>query len=156
MIRSAGILLYRVTGSNVEVLLGHMGGPLWASKDAGAWSIPKGVIDARDSDELAAATREFREEMGHPVPAGPRLDLGVFRQNSKKEVHVWAVEGDLDPATCRSNTFSMEWPPRSGQRQEFPEIDRAEWLPFEVAIDKVVAGQRAVLDALWSRLTAKI
>lgn len=156
MNRSAGLLLYRTVSSElatelqvvVEVLLGHMGGPLWAHKDDGAWSIPKGLVDANDADEWAAAQREFSEEMGQRVPAGPTVDLGVFRQNRGKEIHIWALEGDIDAAPCSSNSFETEWPPKSGRIQAFPEIDRAEWFDLDVAQNKVVAGQRQVLDAL--------
>jgi len=157
MNRSAGLLLYRTSPGDaaamLEVLLGHMGGPLWVGKDDGAWSIPKGTVEADDTDEWAAAQREFNEEMGQQVPAGPAIDLGVFRQNRAKEIHIWALEGDMDPAQCSSNNFQMEWPPKSGRVQEFPEIDRAAWLDLEVARSKVVAGQRQVLGALGKYLS---
>lgn len=132
-----------------------MGGPLWARKDAGAWSIPKGIVDAADGDERAAARREFTEEMGHPVPAGAEVDLGVFRQNRGKEIHIWAVLGDLDATRCSSNDFEMEWPPKSGRVQSFPEVDRAEWFGLATAHDKVIVGQRQVLDALRDHLLAQ-
>ncbi len=152
MNRSAGLLLYRTGPERVEVLLGHMGGPLWVRKDDGAWSIPKGLVDPDDADEWAAAQREFSEEMGHPAPDGASIDLGVFRQNRGKEIHIWALEGDIDAAQCSSNDFEMEWPPKSGRMQAFPEIDRAEWFVLEAASEKVVAGQRQVLDALSEHL----
>lgn len=135
-------------------MIGHLGGPYWARKDAGAWSIPKGLVDPEvDVDEFAAASREFEEEMGHSVPAGDCADLGVFEQSRRKEIHIWAVEGDIDASTCTSNSFEMEWPPKSGQQQSFLEIDRAEWFSIDVASDKVVAGQRPVLDALINHLS---
>jgi predicted NUDIX family NTP pyrophosphohydrolase len=145
--RSAGIVLYRVRGARLEVLLGHMGGPFWARKDDGAWSIIKGEHDA-DEDAFAAARREFAEETGCDVPSGRTLDLGELRQPSGKRVRAWAIEGELDPATVRSATFALEWPPHSGRRQEFAEIDRAEWLDTAVARRKLVKGQRPFLDLL--------
>lgn len=157
MNRSAGLLLYRTMSGDVaisfEVLLGHMGGPLWAGKDDRAWSIPKGLVDADDTDEWATAQREFSEEMGQRVPAGPAVDLGVFKQNRGKEIHIWALEGDMDAAQCSSNNFEMEWPPKSGRVQTFPEIDRAAWFDLNVAHDKVIAGQQQVLDALGEHLS---
>jgi predicted NUDIX family NTP pyrophosphohydrolase len=145
--RSAGLLLYRVRDGAPEVLLGHMGGPFWARKDERAWSIPKGEY-GDDEDPLAAARREFAEETGSPPPDGAALPLGEVRQSGGKRVVAWALEGDLDPATVRSNTFVMEWPPRSGRQQEFPEIDRAAWFDLDAARRKVVKGQVALLDAL--------
>jgi predicted NUDIX family NTP pyrophosphohydrolase len=146
--RSAGIVLYRLAGGRLEVLLGHMGGPLWVRKDAGAWSIPKGEYGA-DEDPFAAACREFREELGVPVPVGTTfIDLGEVRQAGGKIVRAWAVPGDLDPADVVSNTFEMEWPPRSGTTGTFPEIDRAAWFDLPTAHDKIVAGQRPLLDRL--------
>jgi predicted NUDIX family NTP pyrophosphohydrolase len=150
--RSAGLVLYRVRDGAPEVLLGHMGGPFWARKDEHAWSIPKGE-HGDDEDPLAAARREFAEETGSPAPDGEPLALGEVRQSGGKRVVAWAVEGDLDPATVRSNTFAMEWPPRSGRRQEFPEIDRAAWFALPVARAKVVKGQVPLLDALERVLT---
>jgi predicted NUDIX family NTP pyrophosphohydrolase len=156
MNRSAGLLLYHTTpgdlAMNFEVLLGHMGGPLWARKDDRAWSIPKGLVNADDCDEWATAQREFSEEMGQQIPAGPTIDLGIFRQNRGKEIHIWALKGDLDTALCSSGDFEMEWPPKSGRVQAFPEIDRAAWFDLDVAQNKVVAGQRQVLDALAKHL----
>lgn len=148
---SAGIVLHRRHGAGVEVLLGHMGGPYWARKDAGAWSIPKGEV-ADGDDDLATARREFAEELGQPVPDGPLVDLGRFVQSSRKHLHIWAVEGDLDPSNCVSNTFEIEWPPRSGRLAEFPEIDRFEWFSVETARSRVVAGQQQVVDALVAHL----
>ena len=145
---SAGILLYRrAAGGGLEVLAGHMGGPFWARKDAGAWSIPKGE-HGPDDDPLAAARREFAEELGSPVPATELVPLGTVRQSGGKVLTVWAGEGDLDATAAHSNTFALEWPPRSGRTQEFPEIDRAEWLPVDVAREKLVRGQVAYLDRL--------
>ena len=133
------------------MLAGHMGGPFWARKDAGAWSIPKGE-HGPDDDPLAAARREFEEELGSPVPATELVPLGSVRQSGGKVLTVWAGEGDLDAAAARSNTFSLEWPPRSGRMQEFPELDRAEWLPVDVAREKLVRGQVAYLDRLLEHL----
>ena len=149
--RSAGLLVFRRADAGVEVLLGHMGGPFWARKDDGAWSIPKGEYD---SDELpqAAARREFTEELGLPPPEAELLDLGEVRQSGGKTVMVWAVEGDLDPADVVPGTFEMEWPPKSGRVREFPEIDRAGWFGLDAARAKVVAAQRAFLDRLAQRI----
>jgi predicted NUDIX family NTP pyrophosphohydrolase len=129
-----------------------MGGPFWARKDERAWSIPKGEHpDAEDA--LAAARREFAEETGTPPPDGPTLDLGEVRQSGGKRVTAWAVEGDLDLASVKSNTFLLEWPPRSGRRQEFPEIDRAGWFDLDTARRKIVKGQVALVDRLEERLS---
>ncbi|MER7450647.1 NUDIX domain-containing protein [Nocardia beijingensis] len=145
---SAGVLLFRRNSDGaVEVLLGHMGGPFWARKDLGAWSIPKGEYEPEAEDAEAAASREFAEELGLPVPAGRWLPLGEVRY-SKKVLTVWAVEGDLDPAAVVPGTFQLEWPPRSGRLAEFPEVDRAEWFDAHTARDKLVAGQRPCLDRL--------
>lgn len=124
-----------------------MGGPFWARKDLGAWSIPKGEYEPEAEDAEAAASREFAEELGLPVPAGRWLPLGEVRY-SKKVLTVWAVEGDLDPAAVTPGTFQLEWPPRSGRLAEFPEVDRAEWFDAHTARDKLVAGQRPCLDRL--------
>ncbi len=149
---SAGLLLYRRTGDGVvEVLIGHMGGPFWARKDDGGWSIPKGEYEPGD-DPFQAALREFEEELGSPCPAGSFQPLGEVRQPSGKRLTVWAGEGDLDCSTARSNTFSMEWPKGSGTMQEFPEIDRAEWFPVDVARSKVLKGHVVFLDRLLERL----
>jgi predicted NUDIX family NTP pyrophosphohydrolase len=144
-VRSAGVLLFRGAGAQVEVLIGHMGGPFWARKDAGAWSIPKGECEPGE-DELTAARREFQEELGLPVPSGPLLPLGSARQSTGKVVTVWALEGDLDPAAVVPGTFEMEWPRGSGRLREFPEIDRVGWFDVGQAREKLVGGQRVFLD----------
>lgn len=133
--KSAGLLMYRVRDGRLEVLLVHPGGPYWTRKDAGAWFIPKGEVDAGE-DEAAAAIREFTEETGL-TPHGPFVMLGAVRHKSGKTVTAWAFEGDCDPAALTSNTFSMEWPPRSGKQREFPEIDRAEFLDVKAAKQKM-------------------
>jgi predicted NUDIX family NTP pyrophosphohydrolase len=149
--RSAGILLHR-RGSNGEreVLLVHPGGPFWAKKDAGVWSIPKGEYDDGE-DAWAAALREFAEEIGAPPPDGDLVDLGEVRQRSGKTVVAWALEGDADVAAIRSNTFTMEWPPRSGTMREFPEIDRAGWFGPDEAREKILPAQAPLLDRLDER-----
>jgi predicted NUDIX family NTP pyrophosphohydrolase len=146
--RSAGILLYRHTGGKgIEVLLVHPGGPFFARRDAGAWSVPKGLYE--DGEEpLAAARREFSEELGSTCPDGPAIDLGEVRQRSGKRVTAWAVEGDLDADAITSNTFTMEWPPRSGRTQEFPEVDRAGWFVLDEARVKILAAQAEFLERL--------
>lgn len=144
---SAGILLHRVQAGSVQVLIGHPGGPFWAGKDDGAWTIPKGEYDASE-DPWAAARREFAEELGCRVPDGPRTDLGSLKQPSGKLLTVFAVQADLDITDARSNTFTVEWPPRSGRLQEFPELDRVAWLPSEHARSKLLKGQREFLDRL--------
>lgn len=146
-VRSAGVLLYRHRDQGLEVWLAHMGGPFWARKDAHAWSIPKGEY-AEDEDPRAAALREFAEEMGTPAPAADYLGLGDFRQPSGKIITVFTAEADFQPERIVSNTFPLEWPKGSGHIQDFPEIDRAEWLPARVARDKLVKGQIPILDAL--------
>jgi predicted NUDIX family NTP pyrophosphohydrolase len=149
---SAGILLYRRTADGaLEVLLGHMGGPFWAKKDVGAWSIPKGEY-GEGEDAFATAQREFLEELGSPVPTADFTPLGEVRQSGGKLLTVWAAEGDLDVTTAVSNTFTIEWPPRSGRMQEFPEIDRAEWVALDVAREKLVKGQLPFLDRLVTNL----
>ena len=144
--RSAGLLAFRRRPAGPEVLLGHMGGPFWARKEKGAWSIPKG-LPLPGEVLLAAARREAREETGLD-PAGPFLPLTPIRQAGGKEVHAWAVETDCDPATLRSNSFDLEWPPRSGQRQTFPELDRFAWLTLLEAKRLIVRGQVALLEEL--------
>jgi len=144
---SAGLLLYRAHGGVVEVLIAHPGGPFWARKDDGAWSIPKGEYDDGD-DPWVAAQREFSEEIGLPVPAGPRIDFGALKQPSGKVVTVFAVRADLDVTDARSNTFELEWPKGSGRMQEFPEVDRVGWFPVARARAKLLKGQRAFLDRL--------
>jgi predicted NUDIX family NTP pyrophosphohydrolase len=141
---SAGILLYRRRDRGLEVLLAHPGGPYWANKDLGSWSMPKGLIAAGE-DPLAAARREFQEETGFEVN-GRFIELGSEKQASGKIVHAWALEGDLDTRKMVSNVFSLEWPPRSGQTQEFPEVDRGEWFDLATAKVKITQGQRPLLD----------
>jgi predicted NUDIX family NTP pyrophosphohydrolase len=145
--RSAGIVLFRRTAGVPEVLLGHMGGPFWRRKDAGAWSIPKGGYDD-DEDALLAARREYAEEIGSPVPDGELIPLGTVLQSNGKLVVAWAVEGDLDPADARSNTFELEWPPGSGRRQEYPELDRVAWFALAEAKAKAVTAQAVLFDRL--------
>ncbi|MBV8978137.1 MAG: NUDIX domain-containing protein [Alphaproteobacteria bacterium] len=144
---SAGIVLFRGPAGEREVFLIHPGGPFWARKDEGAWSIPKGLVDAGE-DELACARREFAEETGFEAK-GPARDLGSFRMPGGKRLRVWAVGGDADPAQLRSNLFEMEWPPRSGRRARFPEADRGGWFGRDTALAKIVKGQRAVLEAFF-------
>jgi predicted NUDIX family NTP pyrophosphohydrolase len=150
---SAGILLYRLAAAGPELLLVHPGGPFWARKDLGAWSIPKGEVE--DGEEsVACALRELGEELG-PAPRVERetlIELGSVRQKSGKLVEAWAAEGDFDPAALASNSFEMEWPPRSGRSQEFPEVDRAEWLSPEAAAEKILPAQRPFLDRLLAHL----
>jgi predicted NUDIX family NTP pyrophosphohydrolase len=148
---SAGVLLYRVRDGAVEVLLVHPGGPFWAKKDLGAWSIPKGEYD-QGQDPLAAALREFEEETGHQPPRDHLVELGTIRQRGGKVLTAWAVAGDLDPATVTSNTFTMEWPPRSGVQREFPEIDRAGWFDPGTAREKLLAAQAELVDRLLAHL----
>ncbi|MGW4868287.1 NUDIX domain-containing protein [Streptomyces chartreusis] len=145
--RSAGLLLFRRTGAGLEVLLGHMGGPFFAKRDAGAWTVPKGEYEP-DEPAWDAARREFQEELGLPPPDGEALPLGEVKQTGGKIVTVWAVEADLDPATVVPGTFRMEWPPRSGRTQEFPELDRVEWLDLDRAREVLVKAQAAFLDRL--------
>jgi predicted NUDIX family NTP pyrophosphohydrolase len=151
---SAGLLLFRRTrDGTLEVLLGHMGGPYFARRDEGAWTIPKGEYGT-DEDPLAAARREFAEELGSapPVDESNYHALGAVRQRNGKQVTAWAVEGDLDVATVVSNEFEIEWPPRSGRRQSFPEIDRAAWFDLDAAATKMIAGQAALLTRLRDQL----
>jgi predicted NUDIX family NTP pyrophosphohydrolase len=149
--RSAGILLYRGARGAPEVLLVHPGGPFWARRDAGAWSIPKGEYEPGD-DPRTCALREFEEETGAALPPGELIDLGDVKQKGGKVVSAWAAEGDLDAEAVRSNTFTMEWPPRSGRTVEFPEIDRAGWFGVEAGREKLVAAQAEFLDRLLERL----
>jgi predicted NUDIX family NTP pyrophosphohydrolase len=146
-IQSAGILLWRRRDESLEVFVAHMGGPFWAKKDTAAWSIPKGE-HLPDEDALVAARREFAEEIGVPAPALDYVKLGEFRQSSGKVVTAFAAESELEVDEVHSNTFPVEWPPRSGRIQEFPEIDRAEWMPVIDATWRVVKGQVAILEAL--------
>lgn len=152
---SAGLLLYRRTRGGIEVLIAHPGGPLWARRDAGAWSLPKGGPDDDETDLLDAARREFREELGHEPPDGPAIDLGEVRMRSGKVVHAWALEGDLDPAAITSMTVEVEWPPRSGRSLAVPEIDRVAWLRPEAARRRLNPAQAAFVDRLLETLDAR-
>ncbi|BBY42564.1 NUDIX hydrolase [Mycolicibacterium celeriflavum] len=145
--RSAGLLLYRVTDGAVEVLIGHPGGPFWARKDDGAWSVPKGEY-AEGEDPWSVACREFEEELGKAPPPGPRIDFPPVKQPSGKIITAFAVRGDLDLAGTFSNTFTLEWPKGSGKIREFPEIDRAAWFSVAQARSKLLKGQRPLLDLL--------
>jgi predicted NUDIX family NTP pyrophosphohydrolase len=153
--RSAGILLYRDgDGGATEFLLVHPGGPYWAKRDEGAWSIPKGGIEAEE-DSREAALREFDEELGSGAPdlePGELIELGSVRQRAGKVVDAWAAEGDFDPAELDSNTFEIEWPPRSGREVEFPEVDRADWFELEAARRKLLPAQGEFLDRLLEHL----
>lgn len=144
--QSAGLLPYRLVGSQIEVLLVHPGGPFWQKKDAGAWSIVKGELN-EDEDTLAAAQREFLEETGI-TPVGEMLPLSPVRQKNGKIVHAWAIAMDVDTSQVRSNSISIEWPPRSGRMIDIPEIDRAEWCDIATAREKIIAAQRAFVDEL--------
>lgn len=149
--RSAGILLYRGRGDALRLLLVHPGGPFWAKKDHGAWSIPKGEYDEGE-DPLAVARREFEEELGSPPPSGAIIELGELVQPSRKLITAFAVAGDFDTSQLRSNLFELEWPPRSGRMQSFPEVDRAEWFTPDEARAKILTGQRPFIDCLLERL----
>ncbi|HZH20677.1 MAG TPA: NUDIX domain-containing protein [Geodermatophilus sp.] len=152
---SAGLLLHRRgPDGGIEVLIGHMGGPFWARKDAGAWSIPKGE-HGPDEEPRDVALREFAEELGAPAPVTDLVPLGEVRQSGGKRLTVWAAEGDFDAAGAVSNTFSLEWPPRSGRVQEFPEIDRAAWTTLDEARVKLVQGQVPLLDRLFGLVTSQ-
>jgi|SRR5215475_7766893 len=150
---SAGLVMYRTKGAQVEVLLVHLGGPYWTKKDAGAWFIPKGEINPGE-EELAAAQREFEEETGLK-PIAPYLSLGSVKHKSGKKVSAWAFEGDCDPAAVRSNKFQMEWPPRSGKTQEFPEIDRAAFYTIEAAHEKMHPTEFEFLGRLTKLLSER-
>ncbi|MGW1913617.1 NUDIX domain-containing protein [Streptomyces sp. NPDC002076] len=145
--RSAGLLLFRHTDEGLEVLLGHMGGPLWAKKDAGAWTVPKGEYDP-DEPAWEAARREFQEELGVAPPDGKAVPLGEVAQRNGKVVTAWAVEADPDLSGFSPGTFTMEWPPRSGREQEFPELDRVAWLGVDRARELIITAQTAFLDRL--------
>ncbi len=149
--QSAGILLYRRRGRALELLLVHPGGPFWQKKDDGAWTLPKGLVEPGE-DALAAARREFHEETGFTAGA-PLLELGAFKQPGSKTVLAWAAEGDADPAALTSTLFEMEWPPKSGRKAEFPEIDRAGWFAPEEAQRKILKGQKPIIEALLQRLS---
>jgi predicted NUDIX family NTP pyrophosphohydrolase len=148
---SAGILLFRRRPAGLEVMLVHPGGPFWAKKDGEAWSIPKGLADEGE-DLLEAAKREFLEETGMVVE-GAFLDLGAHKQPGGKTIVAWGCEGDFDPASLKSNTFSIEWPPRSGQMAEFPEVDRAAWYSIDEALMKINKGQKLIIAALEASVT---
>jgi predicted NUDIX family NTP pyrophosphohydrolase len=151
-VTSAGLLLYRLRANGVEVLLVHPGGPFFRNRDDGWWTVPKGLPDAGE-DPLVAAQREFVEETGFALPASAEyVDLGSIRQKGGKVVHAWAVEGDCDPATLRSNLFQLEWPPRSGRQRDFPEIDRAAFFTLADARRKILAAQAPFLDRLGDKL----
>jgi predicted NUDIX family NTP pyrophosphohydrolase len=153
--RSAGILLHRRSSGAPEVLLVHPGGPFWAKRDAGAWSIPKGQIEDGEEPRVCAL-RELEEELG-PAPRldpGELVELGAIRQRAGKVVEAWAAEADFDPTSLDSNTFSMEWPPRSGREREFPEVDRADWFEIEAAREKIIPAQAEFLDRLMNHIGA--
>ena len=147
---SAGILMYRKSENGLQVLLGHMGGPYWAKKDEAGWTIPKGEFQPKQEDALQAAIREFGEETG-TIPEGPFIELEPIRQ-SNKTVYAWACEGELEVRNFRSNTFEIEWPPRSGRVQSFPEIDRVEWFDLVAARIKLIKGQRKLLEFFEDKL----
>lgn len=148
---SAGLLVFRRTNKELEVLLAHMGTPWWSKKDVGAWTVPKGEIEEGE-DPLDAAKREFEEEFSLPVPGGKLIDLGSIDQHNNKTVSVWAVEGDLDASKIKSNTVEIEWPPKSGKKQKFPEIDRAAWFNVPDAAHKTVRGQTEIFKKLLAYL----
>ncbi|MER7044817.1 NUDIX domain-containing protein [Streptomyces jumonjinensis] len=151
-VRSAGLLLFRGRDENIEVLIGHMGGPYWEDRDDAAWSVPKGQYTPEE-EPMAAARREFEEELGLAPPAGQWLPLGEARQSNGKIVTIWALAADLDLSLMAPGTFTMEWPPHSGRMEQFPEIDRAGWFGVDDARSKLVTGQRVFLDRLREALT---
>jgi predicted NUDIX family NTP pyrophosphohydrolase len=150
--QSAGLLVYRGGGATLEVLLVHPGGPFWSKKDDGAWFIPKGEIEA-DEDAWAAAQREFREELGLAPPASEPLDLETVKNKGGKVIRAWALEGDLELSRLVSNTFSLEWPPRSGKLRDFPEVDRAQYFGVEAALQKMHPAEQPLLERLLRHLT---
>jgi predicted NUDIX family NTP pyrophosphohydrolase len=151
-VTSAGLLLYRRRGARLEVFLVHPGGPHWGGKDEGAWSVPKGLTEPGE-DPLVCARREFSEETGFEAPAtGSERDLGTFRQPSGKRLHIFAIEGDCDAAGLRSNLFEMEWPPKSGRKAQFPEVDRGDWFEQAQALVKITGGQRPVLEKFYAEI----
>jgi len=152
-VESAGLVLYRVRDGKTEVLLVHPGGPFWKRRDEGAWSIPKGEMGPGES-RLDVARREFQEELGVPLPEGEVLPLGSVRQAGGKVVHAWAAPGDLDVSRVSSSTFAIEWPPRSGRTQEFPEVDKAAWFDLDAARRMILAAQGAFLDRLEAQLSS--
>ncbi len=151
--KSAGILLYRFRNKNPQVFLVHMGGPFWAKKDEGAWTIPKGEFSPEE-DPLNAAKREFEEETGFSV-VGKFIELSPIKQSGGKQIYAWAVEGDCDPAAIQSNTFTLEWPPKSGKQQEFPEIDRADWFSLQTAKQKILKGQKPLIQEFEEKILKK-
>ena len=151
MKRSAGMLMFKGRGLELRLLLVHPGGPFWAKKDGGAWSIPKGEYDEGE-DPLAVARREFEEELGRAAPAGGIIELGELVQPSRKRITVFALEGDFDPTALKSNSFELEWPPKGGRMQSFPEVDRAAWFTPDEAKAKILPGQRPFIDRLLERL----
>jgi predicted NUDIX family NTP pyrophosphohydrolase len=151
---SAGLLVYRLASAGPELLLVHPGGPFWAKKDAGAWFIPKGEIEAGE-EPLAAAQREFREELGITPPSGEPRALGTVKNKGGKLIHAWALPGDLDLRDFRSNLFELEWPPRSGKTREFPEVDRAEYFAVERALEKMHVAERPFIERLLETLKAR-
>jgi predicted NUDIX family NTP pyrophosphohydrolase len=155
MKQSAGLLLFRKTAKGILVLIVHPGGPFWAKKDAGAWSIPKGEF-ADGEEPLHAARREFAEELGRPAPEGELIKLGAVKQSSSKIVHAWTQEADFDAGNIRSNTVTLEWPPKSGRQQEFPEVDKAAWVSLAAAKTKLVKGQLPLLEALARHLAVSL
>ena len=149
--QSAGVLLYRFKDRELQVLIAHPGGPFFAKKDNGNWSIPKGLYED-DEDPFEAAKREYEEEIGAPVPSGPYLELGEIKREDGKTICAWAAEGDVDESKVKSNTFEMEWPPRSGKKQEFPEIDKALWFNLDSASQKLQPAQVEFLKRLAGQL----
>jgi predicted NUDIX family NTP pyrophosphohydrolase len=152
--RSAGLLMYRGSGPRLELLLVHPGGPFWVKKDQGAWSIPKGEYE-QGEDSLSVAKREFEEELGNPLPPGKFLELGEIVQPSRKVITAFAVEGDFDLARLASNHFEMEWPPKSGRRQSFPEVDRGAWFTLAEARERIQPGQAPFIDRLLEQLQSR-
>ncbi len=150
-VKSAGILMYRYKNGELEILLVHPGGPFWARKDKGAWSIPKGICE-KNENLLTAAKREFHEETGFNID-GEFIDLGEIKQSSGKIVHIWAVEGDIDPNDIHSNTFQLEWPKGSGRIRQYPEVDKAAWFPIKLAKEKIAKGQIGFLERLLKKLS---
>lgn len=151
MKQSAGILIYRMLSASLEVLLVHPGGPFWAKKDDGAWFIPKGEIEPDEAPRVAAY-REFREELGMDVPPGEPLELGTVKNKSGKLIHAWAVAGDLKLAGFVSNTFELEWPPKSGKKRQFPEVDRAEYFAVDLAVKKMHPAELPLVERLLRQL----
>ena len=152
MKQSAGILVYRVMPASIDVLLVHPGGPFWAKKDDGAWFIPKGEIEPGE-EPRAAAYREFSEELGMPAPPGEPLELGTVKNKSGKLIAAWGLEGDLDLGRFVSNTFEVEWPPRSGKKREFPEVDRAQYFTVDLAVQKMHPAELPLLERLLRQLS---